>query len=90
MNGRSVERLATYLLLFLGFGLPALLWAGGSAAGLVMEPFASELFAQLLVVGFILMGLFVYPVMKMVEGMQVAKFCRAISELDEMEKELEK
>ncbi|MNV89550.1 hypothetical protein D3C71_1838550 [compost metagenome] len=90
MNGRTLEKLATVLLLFVGFGVPTLLWLGGSAAGIVAKPYDSGLFGNLLVVGLILMAMILYPVIKMVEGIQVARYCRGMAAIDEMEKELAK
>lgn len=90
MTGRALQKLATFLLLFVGFGFPTLLWLGGSATGIVTEPYDSGLFGNLMVIGLLLMAMFVFPVMKMVEGIQVAGYCRGVAAIDEMEKELSK
>lgn len=76
MDGRTLEHVANFSLLFCALVLPGLLWIVSSHLGTVPLPWSMEALIVLYLVFLVVVCLIYYPVIKIVEGIQVAKYKR--------------
>lgn len=86
MDGRTLERVVNLFLLFCALVLPVLLWAVTSYLGTAEFPWAIGSLGSMYLVFLVVVGFIYYPVIKIVEGVQVANYSRACAEIDEHEK----
>lgn len=89
MNGRKLEIVVLGVLAFIGLGMAPLLWAIGSYFHLVTLPWAGEYLTTLYCIFMVVAFAAFYPATTMVEGIKIARYNRACSELDELNKEFQ-
>jgi hypothetical protein len=89
MEGRKLEKLVLFILAFIGLGLAPTLWAIGSYFHLIALPWSLEYLTTLYCIFMVVAFAAFYPAVTMVQGINIAKYNRAMAELDEMNKEFQ-
>lgn len=89
MEGRTLEKIVLWSIAFVGLALAPILWAIGSYFRLLALPWSGEYLTTLYCVFMVVAFAIFYPAVTMVQGINIAKYNRAMAELDEMNKELQ-